>query len=163
MLKHDLYDYGADFSECRKYRYTLWRFWDKNLPKIMFLGLNPSTADEVNNDPTVTRCINYSKLWGYGGMYMMNIFAYRTTYPVELKKAKMPIGKDNDFWILKISGKVDKCIGAWGNDGEFIDRHKTICEIIPELYCLKINNSGQPSHPLYLKSDLTPFLFRKLS
>ena len=162
MIDNNLYDFGADFSECREYRYTLWRFWDKSKPKIMFLGLNPSTADEINNDPTVTRCINYSKLWGYGGMYMMNIFAYRTTYPVELKKVKYPIGIDNDLWLLDISKKVDKCIGAWGNDGKFLNRYKTICEIIPRLYCLKINNSGQPSHPLYLKSDITPFLLKKI-
>ena len=160
MQNIKLYDSGADFSKCRKYRYTLWRFWDRSLPKVMFLGLNPSTADEIKNDPTVTRCINYAKLWGFGGMYMMNIFAFRTTYPVELKKANDPIGKNNNSWIMKISKDVDKCIGAWGNDGNFMSRHETICKIIPELYCLKINQSGQPSHPLYLKSDITPFLFK---
>ena len=94
-------DSGADFSKCRKYRYTLWRTWDASKSKVMFLGLNPSTADEVKNDPTVTRCINYSKRWGYGGMYMMNIFSFRTTYPVELKKAQNPIGDKNDFWIIQ--------------------------------------------------------------
>ena len=149
---------GADFSDCRMYRYTLWRTWDDSKSKVMFLGLNPSTADEVKNDPTVTRCINYSKSWGYGGMYMMNIFSFRTTYPIELKKAKNPIGKDNDYWIQKIYRRVDKCIGAWGNDGDFKRRSNEIFKIIPKIYCLKLNQSGQPAHPLYLKSNLKPFL-----
>ena len=154
-------DSGADFSKCRKYRYTLWRTWDVSKPKVMFLGLNPSTADEVKNDPTVTRCINYSKRWGYGGMYMMNIFSFRTTYPIELKKATNPIGDKNNFWIKKIYRNVDKCIGAWGNDGEFKNRSEDIFKLIPKLYCLKINSSGQPAHPLYLKSDLKPVLYKK--
>ena len=160
-MKNKLIDCGAKFSKCRKYRYTLWRTWDHLKPKVMFLGLNPSTADEINNDPTVTRCINYSKSWGYGGMYMMNIFAFRTTYPIELKKTKDPVGKKNDYWIMKIYNDVDKCIGAWGNDGEFENRSEDIFSLIPKLYCLKINNSGQPAHPLYLKSNLTPFLFNR--
>jgi hypothetical protein len=158
-MKLKLFDNGADFSDCRKYRYTLWRTWSSDKPKIMFLGLNPSTADEVKNDPTVTRCINYARKWGYGGMYMMNIFAFRTTYPVELKKAKDPIGKDNDKWILLISKKVDLCIGAWGNDGQYLDRSTKIKELVANLYCLKVNSSGEPAHPLYLKASLKPLRF----
>ena len=152
-------DNGAIFSNCRKYRYTLWRTWDASKPKIMFLGLNPSTADEINNDPTVTRCINYSKSWGYGGMYMMNIFAFRTTYPIELKKAKKPIGIDNNKWIKEISLSVDKTIGAWGNDGAFLNRSADIKKIVKNLYCLKVNSSGEPSHPLYLKANLKPIKY----
>ena len=152
-------DSGADFSPCRKYRYTLWRVWDESKPLVMFLGLNPSTADEIKNDPTVTRCINYAKSWNYGGMYMMNIFAFRTTYPIELKKALEPIGKENNYWIEKISKNVDKCIGAWGNDGLFLNRSDYIKQNVNNLYCLKINHSGEPSHPLYLKSTLKPIKY----
>tara|TARA_Y100001970_G_scaffold277689_1_gene382283 strand:- start:468 stop:947 length:480 start_codon:yes stop_codon:yes gene_type:complete len=158
-MNNKFIDSGAKFSNCRKYRYTLWRTWDDSKPKVMFLGLNPSTADEVNNDPTVTRCINYAKVWGYGGMFMMNIFAFRTTYPVELKKAKNPIGKDNDKWIKEISLSVDKSIGAWGNDGKFLDRSKSIKNIVKNLHCLKVNSSGEPAHPLYLKADLKPIKY----
>ena len=160
-MENKLILFGARFSKCRKYRYTLWRIWDDSKPKIMFLGLNPSTADEINNDPTVTRCINYSKSWGYGGMYMMNIFAFRTTYPIELKKTNDPVGKNNDYWIQKIYNNAHKCVGVWGNDGEFKNRFEVIFKLIPKLYCLKINNSGQPAHPLYLRSDLKPFIFNK--
>ena len=159
MQLNKLIDFGAKFSKCRKYRYTLWRTWDTSKPKIMFLGLNPSTADETNNDPTVTRCINYANSWGYGGMFMMNIFAFRTTYPVELKKTSNPIGKDNNRWIKKVSLSVDKSIGAWGNDGMFLHRSTDIKKIVKNLYCLKINSSGEPSHPLYLKATLKPIKY----
>ena len=67
---------GAYFSPCRKYRYALWRIWNQNKPYAMFIGLNPSIADEVYDDPTIKRCINYSKSWGYGGVYMTNLFSY---------------------------------------------------------------------------------------
>ena len=155
-MNDQFHDNGAHFSECRKYRYVLWRTWDKSKPKVMFLGLNPSTADEVKNDPTVSRCINYSKSWDFGGMFMMNIFSYRTTYPSELKKEKNPIGHKNDYWISKIYKNSELCIGAWGNDGFFLKRSNDICSLIPELFCLKINKCGEPAHPLYLKSSLEP-------
>ena len=80
-MNQNLLNYGAKFSKCRKYRYTLWRTWNVKKPKVMFLGLNPSTADEINNDPTVTRCINYSKLWGYD------------VSPVSIKNEKKQINK----------------------------------------------------------------------
>ncbi|HDR1569813.1 TPA: DUF1643 domain-containing protein, partial [Pasteurella multocida] len=70
---------NAIFSDCGTYRYVLWRIWDTLLPRITFIGLNPSTADESNDDPTIRRCINFAKKWGYGGIYMVNLFAYRST------------------------------------------------------------------------------------
>lgn len=76
------------FSPCREYRYTLYREWMPGDKVVQFIGLNPSTADEVKNDPTVTRCINYAKAWGYTGMYMTNIFAFRETDPNEYKTAE---------------------------------------------------------------------------
>ena len=85
-------DSTAEFSPCRTYRYALWRWWDRSRPYAMFIGLNPSTADEVNNDPTVSRCIGYSRRWGYGGLCMTNIFAYRSTDPARMKAHSAPIG-----------------------------------------------------------------------
>ena len=76
-----------------------------------------------------------------------------------LKKAKDPIGIDNDMWIKKISRKVDFCIGAWGNDGQYLNRSLKVKELVPNLYCLKVNNSGEPAHPLYLKGNLKPIRF----
>ena len=94
----------AKFSKDRIYRYALWRIWDDTLPKLLFIGLNPSTADEINDDPTMRRCIRFSKDLGYGGFIMGNIFAYRSTDPKKLKTINNPIGKRNNFW-LKHNGK----------------------------------------------------------
>lgn len=87
------------FSPCREYRYTLYREWAPGDKVVMFIGLNPSTADEVNNDPTVRRCINYAKQWGYTGMYMTNIFAYRATDPNVMKAHPEPVGAENDHYL----------------------------------------------------------------
>ena len=94
---------GAIISDCQKYRYALWRNWDLSKDKVMFIGLNPSTADHIEDDPTIRRCIGFAKSWGYGGLYMMNLFSYRTSNPSKLKNVKDPIGNpDNDEWIAKL-------------------------------------------------------------
>ena len=72
---------NATFSSCRAYRYSLSRIWDKKKKLVLLIGLNPSTADEKVDDPTIRRCVNYAKNWGYGGFLMVNLFAYRTTLP----------------------------------------------------------------------------------
>ncbi|MDA8965892.1 DUF1643 domain-containing protein, partial [Pseudomonadales bacterium] len=93
---------SADFSPCRTYRYALWRTWDKTEPYVLFLGLNPSTADETENDPTITRCIDFAKQLGFGGLCMANLFAFRATQPKDLKQAKDPVGDANDKWLSKL-------------------------------------------------------------
>ena len=95
----------AKLSECRKYRFALWRTWDDSKPYVMFVGLNPSTADETTDDPTLTRCINYAKSWGFGGVCMANIFAYRATEPNDMKAATDPIGSENNDWLKKLSNR----------------------------------------------------------
>ena len=145
---------NATFSDCRKYRYALSRTWNGKKKTILFIGLNPSTADEKIDDPTIRRCINYAKNWGYGSLLMVNLFAYRATMPTELKNVKNPIGNDNDLHIIELSKKVDVAVDAWGNEGSLLNRDKEVKKIIPNLKCLKINKSGQPAHPLYQKKDL---------
>lgn len=86
---------GAHFSACRKYRYYLWRVWDIQKPIILFIGLNPSTANENMDDNTIRRVKRFAHKWGYGGVYMMNLFAWVTKEPKELLLAKDPVG-DND-------------------------------------------------------------------
>jgi len=93
----------AKFSTCRKYRYALWRIWDDSKPYAMIVGLNPSTADETKNDPTISRCINFSKDWGYGGLCMANLFAFRATKPSVLMSSNDPVGSANDDWLKKLS------------------------------------------------------------
>jgi len=146
----------AELSECRTYRYALWRTWDETKPTVMFIGLNPSTADETNDDPTLTRCINFANSWGYGGVCMANLFAFRATKPQDMKTAKDPVGSNNDDWLLKLANEADLVVGAWGNDGSFLGRSKHVIKLIPELHCLKINKSGEPTHPLYLPAKFKP-------
>lgn len=147
------------FSPDRKYRYVLWRVWDTEKPYCMFIGLNPSTADEIVNDNTVTRCINYSRDWGYGSLCMTNLFAWRETKAELMKKQLEPIGLENNEHLLELSKNAGIVIAAWGNHGEHLNRGNEIKKLIPNLYCLKISKNGNPYHPLYLKSDLKPIKY----
>ena len=147
---------NATFSDCRKYRYALWRTWDSEIPYAMFVGLNPSTADETENDPTITRCIDFAKQLGFGGLCMANLFAFRATQPKDLKQAKDPVGDANDKWLSKLHRDAGLVVAAWGNDGKFLGRADEVTKQLSNLYCLKINKSGEPAHPLYLKKGLKP-------
>ena len=151
----------AKFSPCRKYRYVLYRIWDKSKPLVMFIGLNPSKADETIDDPTTKRCINFAKSWGYGGIFVTNLFAYRTNSPSKMKSYDDPIGEENDKWIKIFSKKAEIIIAAWGNNGIYLNRARVIEKYISNLKCIKKNKSGEPSHPLYLKADLKPIPLKK--
>lgn len=146
----------ANLSKCRKYRYALWRTWDDSKPYAMFIGLNPSTADETEDDPTINRCINYSRDWGYGGLCMVNLFAFRATDPSDMMASDDPIGSDNDDWIIKLSKEAGVIVAAWGNDGSYMGRSKKVMNRIPNLMCLNINKTGEPAHPLYQSGSATP-------
>lgn len=152
----------AIFSPCRKYRYTLWRRWgdDWETNFCMFIGLNPSTADEINDDPTVRRCINFSKAWGYSALLMTNIFAYRATDPRDMKAIDEPIGPENDRYLIEHAAKASIVVAAWGNHGAYRDRHNLIKAMIPNLHCLKTSKLGMPAHPLYLPKDLNPIQYK---
>ena len=93
---------GATFSPCRRYRYTLWRQWDER-PPATFIMLNPSTADETANDPTVERCQRRAQAMGYGGVRVANIFALRSTDPRALYTAEDPVGPENDHALLTLA------------------------------------------------------------
>ncbi len=146
----------AILSKCRKYRFALWRIWDEAKPQAMFIGLNPSTADEFDDDPTLRRCINYAKSWNYGSVCMANLFAYRATQPKDMLTAPDPVGAENNKWLLELSQKAHLVVAAWGNSGRFQNRSGEIRQMIPNLHFLKLNLSGEPAHPLYLKLNLRP-------
>ena len=150
----------AILSEDKKYRYVLSRIWDESKPKVMIIGLNPSTADAINDDPTITKCINFAKSWGYGGVYMLNLFAFRTSKPKVMFSADEPIGVENDKYLIDYSLKCDKVVCTWGNDGSYKNRNSEIKSILSNLHYLALNKSGEPAHPLYLKSELIPIKFR---
>jgi hypothetical protein len=154
--------YGAEFSGCRQYRYGLWRVWDINKPRVMFIGLNPSTADETADDPTIRRCINFAKLWGYGGLYMTNLFAFRATNPKVMMAWREPVGVDNDEALIRYRDKSALIIAAWGACELAIDRGGVVAQLLgTDLHCLGRTQSGAPRHPLYVKADTPPSLFFK--
>lgn len=151
----------AAFSTCRSYRYTLWRKWRTGARYVMFIGLNPSTADEFNNDPTLRRCINFAKNWNYDAMCMTNLFAFRATDPAVMKSAREPIGIENDEWLLKIAQNAGIIIAAWGNHGSFLERDAQVKNLIKRsFYCLGISKAGFPLHPLYQPASAQPVPFK---
>lgn len=151
---------GAVFSPCRVWRYSLWRTWDTEKPKVLFIGLNPSTADEVQDDPTIRRCIGYAKKWGYGGYLMANIFAFRATDPKVMKASADPIGCDNDRHIMDLVRQASLIVGAWGAHGGHMGRGRAVAGMIGErLQCLKVTGDGHPGHPLYISGSKVPFPF----
>ena len=160
MQMNLLLENGAEFSSDRIHRYTLWRIWNREKKYAAFVGLNPSTADEYKNDPTVTRCINYAKDWGFGGMYMLNIFGFRSTDPKNLYTTDDPVGPENDFHIKRISAEAGITIAAWGNHGELNNRGKRVRKLLADPYCLKLTKNGNPGHPLYLRKDIQPIRLR---
>ncbi len=154
---------AAIFSACRRYRFELWRRWAPG-PYCMFLCLNPSTADETKNDPTVTRCIDYAKRWGYSAFVMTNIFAFRATDPRVMKAEANPIGCKNDETIIRLAEGAGVVVAAWGVHGDHLDRGGEVVYILERegfkrLTCLRKTRDGHPSHPLYLPKTLTPIPF----
>lgn len=164
---NDLFDLdtsasGATFSPCRQWRYRLWRRWSEK-PAANFLMLNPSTADELKLDPTCARCASYAREWGYGGLVVTNLFAWRATDPADMKAQPDPVGPDNDWHIIQAAREARIVICAWGNHGEFQRRVDRVLELLAgipvPLHALKLNGTGQPAHPLYLPSSLKPIAF----
>ncbi|WP_127580893.1 DUF1643 domain-containing protein [Paenibacillus koleovorans] len=140
------------------YRYSLWRIWNPDLPKVLFVMLNPSTADASIDDPTIRRCIGFAKAWGFGSLEVVNLFAYRATDPEELKKCSDPIGPNNDYHIRRAAHRADKIIAAWGTKGSLLGRDRLVMEIFHSfpMFCLDVSKAGHPKHPLYIKADSTP-------
>lgn len=148
---------GAHFSRCRRFRYALWREWDARLPRVMLVGLNPSTADAARNDPTIRRCIGFARDWGFGAVWVLNLFAFRATYPGDLKAAVDPVGPRNDEWIRRVARDVKRVVAVWGNDGSFLDRSMQVRGMLGDgLEVIRLNAGGEPAHPLYLPKGLKP-------
>jgi hypothetical protein len=137
---------GAEFSADRKYRYALWRIWDKSKPLVMFIGLNPSTANERESDPTITRVMNFARNLGYGGFYSV------------LLTDPDPQG-DNDLWLEKVAAKCDRIIFAWGVFKQARSRAEDVKKRFPGAYCLKKTKEGHPWHPLYVAGNTQPIPF----
>ena len=146
----------ANLSSCRNYRYALWRTWDAIKPRVLFIALNPSKADETNDDPTLNRCINFAYKWGYGGLSIGNLFAFRSTDPQQLKLNDDPIGPANDRWLKQLHRESTLTVAAWGNHGKYLNRSDQVLRSLKSIFYLQINKTGEPAHPLYLKGSLKP-------
>lgn len=150
----DLFGYkSATLSPCRKYRYSLFRWWDKSKPYVLFIGLNPSTADETEDDPTIRRCIGFAKKFGFGGICMANLFAFRATDPAVMKMEVDPVGPDNDEWLKKLASEANQVVASWGINGTHLDRNHEVKGLIPSMMCLGETMEGHPKHPLYLPKE----------
>lgn len=152
---------SAVMSDCQKYRYELRRVWEPGEEFVCFIGLNPSTADAAQDDPTIRRCISFARSWGYGGLIMVNLFAYRLTDSKQLKNVPLPHGRENWNWIESASLEARVVIAAWGGhpmariQGQRTREFLEACGV--ELKCIFENEKDKsPAHPLYLKGDLTP-------
>jgi hypothetical protein len=143
---------GAMFSECRKYRYALWRIWDRSLPLVMFVGLNPSKANEIAPDPTIKSVMRIAKHNGFGGIYMMNCFPYISTNPDDLKDhGNTAI---NDHWLYQFSSMCECVVFAWGafKIVKATGRDIEMRGMFKNAKCLEILKDGSPKHPLYCKT-----------
>lgn len=149
----------AVYSDCERYRYLLTRVWGDG-PRALFIMLNPSTATEVQNDPTVERCERRARALGFGAFRVTNIFAFRATDPRVMRAEGDPVGPDNDAAILSSLPWADRIICAWGNHGLHLDRGATVEALLRQagapLFHLGLTGQGQPRHPLYVGYETRP-------
>ena len=150
---------GATFSLDSVYRYDLWRTWLGGEGYAMFVGLNPSTADETWDDPTIRRCVAFAKAWGYAGLCMTNLFAFRATKPADMQRATDPIGPENDAFLIRHAREAQVVVAAWGVNGAHRGRDHEVRAMLPRLHYLRLTANGHPSHPLYLPKTVAPRLW----
>lgn len=158
----------AVYSDCERYRYLLTRVWDPAGPRALFVMLNPSTATEVQNDPTVERCERRARTLGFGAFRVTNIFAFRATDPREMRAQADPVGPENDRAILDsvdwAAGPRAQVVCAWGTHGAHLDRGAAVERLLRgtgrELFHLGLTKAGAPKHPLYIGYDRQPELWR---
>lgn len=149
---------SAVLSPCRTWRYALERRWGDGT-FAMFVGLNPSTADEHVDDPTIRRCIGFAKTWGFGGLLMGNLYAYRATKPADLACADDPLGPDADVWLTTMMVRSGIVVAAWGAHPLVRARERDVVALLGgerNVYCLGRTQAGHPRHPLYLRRDARP-------
>lgn len=148
------------FSPCRQYRYALFRKWFGGNGYCVFIGLNPSVADERCNDPTIRRDIGFAKRWGYGALCKLNLFAFLSTDPRWMKRQEFPIGPDNDEYLRRVCKDAGVVVAAWGTHGAHMGRGEQVRQMLTgagiDMHVLRLNKDGSPAHPLSLPKTLTP-------
>ena len=150
---------AATYSPDQRYRYALTRVWAPG-PQVLFVMLNPSTATEVQNDPTVERCERRARALGFGGFAVANIFAFRATDPRVMRAEPDPIGPENDRIILDLALGAQQVVCAWGTHGAHLGRGAQMQTLLrgtgKTLFHLGLSQAGHPKHPLYISYDTTP-------
>jgi hypothetical protein len=149
----------ALFDPTGVYRYLLRRTWDDARPLIVFVMLNPSTADARKDDPTIRRCMGLARSWEFGRLEVVNLFGFRTPYPRILREVPDPVGPDNDAHVLGAVKRAEAVVAAWGNAGAMANRGPDMLVRMAEiarapLQCLGLTRTGQPRHPLYVASSV---------
>lgn len=148
---------GATISNDGTYRYQLWRVWNNKLPMLYWVMLNPSTANAETDDPTIRKCVGFAGRGGFGGIYVMNLFAFRATDPKQLiHYPAARVGPQNDQYLRLIAGvdDDDRVIVAWGAQGAlYPSRVQEVKFMLPykQVRCLGLTKDGHPKHPLYVK------------
>lgn len=155
----------AVYSDCERYRYSLTREWDAAGQRVCFVMLNPSTATEVQNDPTVERCERRARHLGFGSFRVTNIFAWRATDPRDMKAATDPVGPQNDQVLDEAAAWADQIIAAWGTHGAHLARGTEVADLLQKtdvpLFHLGLSKQGHPRHPLYLPYAQQPVAWRR--
>ena len=153
---------SAVISDDGLYRYRLTRTWALG-PRVTFVMLNPSTADADVDDPTLRRCMGFASSWGFGGLDVVNLYAYRTPSPNVLRSAGYPVGPENERYLREAGESGDLLIAAWGGNAQD-SRVREVLALpgFERLRCLKVTKHGQPSHPLFLRKDLQPVPWQAL-
>jgi hypothetical protein len=151
---------AAVFDASGRYRYRLTRVWAPERPRVLFVLLNPSTADHRRDDPTIRRCMGFARAWGYGGVEVVNLFAWRATRPRDLRQAREPVGRGNTRHLRAAVRRAERVVVAWGMHGAWRGRGRVALALLRRWdcapLCLGITRSGQPRHVLYLPRKARP-------
>ncbi|MEA1011135.1 DUF1643 domain-containing protein [Bacillus cereus] len=155
----------ALFDDSKTYRYSLERIWDPHKERVLFIMLNPSSANQDSEDATSKRCFNFAKGLGFGSLEIVNLFAYIATNREELLQVSKEdaIGPENENHVIRALNRADMVIAAWGENCKYHNRHKDIHELFQgyHLHCLGKTRDGFPRHPLYLSKDSQPMDYIK--
>jgi hypothetical protein len=155
---------GAVLSFDGRYRYRLWRAWESGaLSSVVFLMLNPSTADADVDDPTIRKCIGFAKRWSFRRLEVVNLFAWRATNPKEVLRVEEPVGRENDQTILERCLAAEWVIAAWGSEKFAVQRARLVTASLTgagiHLRCLRKSKDGHPWHPLYVPYGTMPITY----
>jgi len=143
-----------------RFRYLLWRtVGEASNGTVLFIMLNPSTADAQVDDPTLRRCMVFARTWGFARLEVCNLFALRTPDPAVLKRSRGAVGPKNDAYIRQACARASLIVAAWGTNGGHRNRAENVSRLLEpqhQLFALRLTRTGHPAHPLYLPKTVTP-------